>query len=170
MIFRFHTKVFFTIFAKLIKSTDSTFGRRTRRGHLTEAQLVHRTGICNLLIGREKNHHFLNSLVNGNDKLIVYKNLKRKRSWSIKVTPKADLHQKKVMLSIWWDWKGILYYKLLPPNKMINLDIYCEQLENFKKIIEKKNAQNWSTRGALSSITTMHDLILLWRRRKNWES
>jgi len=31
------------------------------------------------------------------------------------VTPKADLHQKKVMLSIWWDWKGILYYGLLLP-------------------------------------------------------
>ena len=45
MISRSHIKVFFTIFAKLMKSTDSTFGCRTRRGHLTEAQLTRRTGI-----------------------------------------------------------------------------------------------------------------------------
>ena len=35
---------------------------RTRPGHVTEAQLARQTGICNLLIRREKNHHFMNSL------------------------------------------------------------------------------------------------------------
>ena len=76
VISRYHIKVFWTIITKLIKSIDSTLGCRTRRGHLTEAQLVRRTGICNLLIGRKKNHHFLNSFVIWNDKLIVYNNLK----------------------------------------------------------------------------------------------
>ena len=38
----------------------STLGCRTRPGHLTEAQLARQT--CNLLIRREKNHHFMNSL------------------------------------------------------------------------------------------------------------
>ena len=28
------------------------------------------------------------------------------------VTLKADLHQKKIVLSIWWDWKGILYHAI----------------------------------------------------------
>ena len=50
---------------------------------------------------------------------------------------KADLHQKKVMISIWWDWKGILYYELFPPNKTINSYVYCEQLDKLKKEIEK---------------------------------
>jgi len=35
-------------------------------------------------------------------------------------TPKAGLHPKKVMLCVWWDWKGILYYELLPNNETIN--------------------------------------------------
>ena len=76
--------------------------------------------------------------------MIVYKNKKEKDRDPPKVTPKADLHQKKVMLSIWWDWKGILSYELLPPNKTINdndkddKDVYCEQIDKFKKEIEKK--------------------------------
>ena len=79
--------------------------------------------------------------------MIVYKNLKEKDRDPPKVTSKADLHQKKVMLSIWWDWKGILSYELLPPNKTIDdndnnndnndKDVYCEQLDKFKKKIEK---------------------------------
>jgi len=38
--------------------------------------------------------------------------------------PKAGLHPKKVMLYIWWDWKGIVYYELLPHNQTINSDKY----------------------------------------------
>ena len=34
--------------------------------------------------------------------------------------PHKRLHPKKVMLCIWWDWKGILYYELLPENQTIN--------------------------------------------------
>ena len=53
------------------------------------------------------------------------------------VTLKADLHQKKIVLSIWWDWKGILYHELLPRNKTMNSNVYCEQLKKLMKEIEK---------------------------------
>jgi len=101
---------------------------------LTEAQMAHRTDICDSLIERRQNRPFLESLVNGDEKWIVYINLKRKRSWGSpfdppNVSPKPDLHQKKVLLWIWWDWKEILYFKLLPAGKTINADVYCEQLE-----------------------------------------
>ena len=36
---------------------------------------------------------------------------------------KADIHQKKVMLSVWWDFKGIVYFKLLPRNQTINSNV-----------------------------------------------
>ena len=26
------------------------------------------------------------------------------------------IHQKKILLSLWWDYKGIVYFELLPPN------------------------------------------------------
>jgi [histone H3]-lysine36 N-dimethyltransferase SETMAR len=30
-------------------------------------------------------------------------------------TPKREIHVKKVMLCVWWDQKGIIYYELLEP-------------------------------------------------------
>ena len=33
------------------------------------------------------------------------------------------------MLCTWWDWKGVLYYELLPENQMINSNKYCSQLD-----------------------------------------
>ena len=47
-------------------------------------------------------------IITGDEKWVVYNNVKRKRSWSRKDEPaqsvsKANIHQKKVMLSVWWD-------------------------------------------------------------------
>jgi len=63
-----------------------------------------------------------------------HNNVERKRSWRKRnepplTTPKAGLHSKKVMLCVWWDWKGILYYELLSNNETINLEKYCSQLD-----------------------------------------
>jgi len=58
-------------------------------------------------------------------KCILYDNAECKRLWGKcneppATTPKASLHPKKVMLHIWWDWKGVLYYELLLENQTIN--------------------------------------------------
>ena len=41
------------------------------------------------------------------------------------------------MLCIWWDWKGVLCYELLPENQTINPNKYCsrQELVNRKRII-----------------------------------
>ena len=79
----------------------------------------------------------------GDKKWIVYDNVVQKRSWSkrdepAQSTPKADIHQKKVMLSFWWDFKGIVYFKLLPRNQGINSNVYCRQLMKLDKGIKEK--------------------------------
>ena len=38
--------------------------------------------------------------------------------------PKDDLHPKKVMLSVWWDFEDIIYYELLRPNTTIDSKLY----------------------------------------------
>ena len=82
----------------------------------------------------------------GNEKWIQYNNVERKRPWGKQnepppTTPKAGLHPKKVMLCIWWDWKGVLYYKLLPENKMINFNKYCSQLDQLKAALHEKRPE-----------------------------
>ena len=42
------------------------------------------------------------------------------------------------MLSVWWDFKGIIYYELLPYGQTINSDVYCSQLTNLNKVIHQK--------------------------------
>ena len=32
------------------------------------------------------------------------------------------------MLSVWWDFNGIVYFELLPSDQTINSNVYCRQL------------------------------------------
>ena len=78
----------------------------------------------------------------GSEKWILYNNVEQKRSWGKRnepppTTPKTGLHPKKVMC-IWWAWKGVLYYELLPENQMINSNKYCSQIDQLKAAPNKK--------------------------------
>ena len=42
------------------------------------------------------------------------------------------------MLCVWWDWKGVLYYELLPENETINSNKYCSQLDQLKEALDEK--------------------------------
>ena len=78
----------------------------------------------------------------GDEKWILYNNVERERLWGKwneppPTTPKAGRHPKKVMLCVWWDWKGVLYYELLLENKTINSNKYCSQLDQMKATLDK---------------------------------
>ena len=50
-----------------------------------------------------------------------------------------NLDPKKVLLSIWWDWKDIVYYELFSQDEIINSAKYCNQFDKLKDaIIEKR--------------------------------
>ena len=76
--------------------------------------LVDSISTCNSPLKHNKNVLFLKQIVTANEKWILYNNEKWKRSLGKQneppsTTPKASLHPKKVVLYIWWDWKGVLY-------------------------------------------------------------
>ena len=78
----------------------------------------------------------------------------RKRSWSKRDEPahstsKADIHQKKVVLSAWWDFKGIVYFELLPRNQTINSNVYCHQLIKLDKEIKEKRPELATCKGII---------------------
>ncbi|GFW76484.1 mariner Mos1 transposase [Trichonephila clavipes] len=107
---------------------------------LKETHLTQRINSCNLLKKHNENDPFLKR---GDEKWVVYNNIKQKRSWSrpgepTQTTSKADIHQKKVLLSVWWDYKGIVYFELLLPNRTINSDVYIEQLTKLNDAVEEK--------------------------------
>lgn len=110
---------------------------------LTEKNLKDRLNACETLLNRNNTDPFLKRLVTGDEKWILYDNFKRKRSWSKVGEPpstsvKASLHPKKVMLCVWWDFKGIILYELLSEKETINSDKYCSQISELKQAIEQK--------------------------------
>ena len=58
-----------------------------------------------------------------------------------KSTAKPNIHGAKVMLCIWWDQKGVLYYKLLKPDETINGERYRTQLIRLKTTIAEKRPE-----------------------------
>ena len=51
------------------------------------------------------------------------------------------------MLSVWWDWKGMVFFELLPRNQTINSDVYTEKNGDQKNINDY-----WERRSGYSKI------------------
>lgn len=121
---------------------------------LSERALMERINTCALLLEKENEAPFLKRMITGDEKLIVYNNVVRRRSWSAKrsepqTVAKAGLHPKKVMLCIWWDCKGVVYFELLKHNETINSVKYCQQLDNLKKAIAEKRPELANRKGVV---------------------
>ena len=113
---------------------------------LTERYLLRRIIDCDALIRQQRNDPFLKRIVTGDKKWVVYNNVEHKRSWSKKdesaqTTSKHDIHEKQVILSVWWDFKRILYFELLPDNTIINSEVYCSQLDKLSHALKEKRSE-----------------------------
>lgn len=90
-----------------------------------------------------KKNSFLHRIVTGDEKWVYYKNPKRKAAYVDPgepgpSQPKRDIHCQKVMLCIWWDQKGVVYYELLEPNQTVTADRYQRQLGNLARALAEK--------------------------------
>ncbi|XP_018350293.1 PREDICTED: histone-lysine N-methyltransferase SETMAR-like [Trachymyrmex septentrionalis] len=96
----------------------------------------HFLDVCDLFLKRQENDPFLKRIITGDEKWVVYNNVKRKRSWSKKHEPaqstsKADIHQK----------------KLLPDNTTINSEVYCHQLDKLNDSFKQKRPELINRKG-----------------------
>ena len=95
----------------------------------------------------------------------------RKRSWSKRDEPaqstsEAEIHQKKVMLSVWLDFKGIVYFEQLPRNQTVNSNVYCHQLMKLDKEIKKKRPELENRKGVIFHQDNTRPHISLVTRKK----
>ena len=112
------------------------------------------------------------------EKWKLYNNVEWKRWWGKwnelpSTTPKVDLHPKKVIWCIWWDWKGALYYKPLPENWMINSNKYCSQLDQLKAALNEKSPESVDRKSIICHQDNVRPHVSLMTRQKSlqlgWE-
>lgn len=110
---------------------------------LNENQLKARIDACKKHLDEHKKHSFLYRIVTGDEKWVYYENPKRKAAYVDPgqpgpSQPKRDIHCQKVMLCIWWDQKGVVYYELLNPNETVTGDRYRRQLDKLAHALNEK--------------------------------
>ncbi|GFU19770.1 histone-lysine N-methyltransferase SETMAR [Trichonephila clavipes] len=110
----------------------------------------------------------------GDSKLVPYDNIVRKRSWSkrgedAQTVAKPGLTAMKVLLCIWWDWKRIIQYELLPYDQTLNSDLYCQQLDRLKLAIDQKRPELANRRGVVFHQDNARPHTSVVTRQKIWE-
>lgn len=110
---------------------------------LTEANKITRVSICQSLLSRKRRFDWLESLVTTDEKWILFSNVTRKRSWvspnqPAVPTPRSSMMQTKIMISVWWDMRGIILLDVLPNNVTVNSAVYCKQIDKLVVALKDK--------------------------------
>ena len=101
---------------------------------------------CEQLLQRQNRKGFLHRIVTGDEKWIHYDHPKRRKLWgnpgnASTSTNKSNIHGKKLMLCIWWDQPGVVYYELLQPNETITAERYQQQSMHLSRALKLKRPQ-----------------------------
>ena len=110
---------------------------------LNEKQKNRRFEVSSALLLRNKNDPFLDRIVTCDEKWILYDNWRRSAQWldrgeAPKHFPKPELHQKKVMVTIWWSTAGLIHYNFLNPGETITAEKYCQQIDEMHQKLRQQ--------------------------------
>ena len=67
---------------------------------------------------RGHKQRFLYQIVTEDEKWCLYINMKQRKEWvapgdTPKPRVKPDLHPRKTMICVWWDWEGMVHWEML---------------------------------------------------------
>ena len=97
---------------------------------------------CEQLLQRQKRKGFLHCILTGDEKWIHYDNPKHRRSWgkpsyASTLAANPNTHGSKLLLCIWWNQLGVVYYEQLKSTKTIMGDRYRLQLMRLSRALKK---------------------------------
>jgi len=110
---------------------------------LSAKNMEDRKSTCATLLERQRQGNFLLNIITGDEKWIMFDNPDKKKSWLSpgeipEPQPMPEVHQKKVMLCVWWDMKGIIYYELLESHQTVTAERYRQQLQRVAEALQQK--------------------------------
>lgn len=134
--------------ASTVSKRLKALGMIQKQGHwvpyeLKPRDVERRFLMCELLLQRHKRKGFLHRIITGDEKWIYYDNPKRKKSWGMPghastSSAKPNIHGSKILLCIWWDQQGVIYYELLKPNEIITGARYRLQMMRLSRALKEK--------------------------------
>ena len=91
-----------------------------------------------------KNDPFLDRVVTCNEKWVLYDNRRCSAQWldadeTPRHFPKPELHQKKVMLTVWWSATGLIHYSFLNASETITAVKYCQQIDEIHQKLRQQH-------------------------------
>ncbi|XP_020141355.2 histone-lysine N-methyltransferase SETMAR-like [Microcebus murinus] len=109
---------------------------------LTENQKNRRFQVSSALIVRNNKEPFLDRIVTWEEKWILYDNGQQPAQWldqeaAPKHFSKPDLHQKKVMVTVWWSAAGLIHYSFLNPDEAITSEKYVQQIDEMHQKLQR---------------------------------
>lgn len=109
---------------------------------LNESQRNRRFEVSSALLLRNKNEPFLDRIVTCDEKWILYDNRRRSAQWldrdeAPKHISKPELHQKKVMVNVWWSAAGLIHHSFLKPGETMTTERYCQQLDEMHQKLQR---------------------------------
>jgi len=128
---------------------------------LTDHDRSVRVSICQSLLLRPHRKELLKWIITGDESWVLYENNTRHAFWIPSGTepptqPKLKLHQRKLLLSVFWDSQGMLSWQMLSSNQTINAVLYTEQLRKLAEAIRGKR------RNVSKSRCSMTTRALMW--------
>jgi histone-lysine N-methyltransferase SETMAR len=109
---------------------------------LTAEQAQRRVKFCCKLLQLPKDHRFIKGIVTCVEKLIYLNNLDLQKQWLYKELPvpvaKRERFEKKALFCIWCNYKGLIYYELVPDGRTINAEVHSQQLEKMYMVLLEK--------------------------------
>jgi histone-lysine N-methyltransferase SETMAR len=111
---------------------------------LTVEQTQRRVKFCRKLLHLPKDHHFIKRIITCDEKWIYLNNPDLQKRWLNKgqlpvlVTMRV-LRKKKVLLCVWWNYEGLIYYELVPDGCTISAEkMYMVFLEKYPVVVNQK--------------------------------
>uniref|UniRef100_A0A8R1EED8 HTH_48 domain-containing protein n=1 Tax=Caenorhabditis japonica TaxID=281687 RepID=A0A8R1EED8_CAEJA len=122
---------------------------------LSTCQMQARVTACQSVLLTPQRKEFLADLVTEDESWVLYNNDTHRAVWIPRgdeppVQPNANLHEKKCLLSCFWDAKGMLYYELLPQGRTVNATTYSNHLASLALALREKRPRR-------SAVHLLHD-------------
>lgn len=121
---------------------------------LSDKQKSLRVTICNANLLRHDRDPFWKRIVASDEKWVQYTNPDHGKQWLSAgqhpiATSKPGLFPKKVLLSVWWDCLGVIYWELLKYGETIDSEHYCKQLDSLHCAIKTIRPSLVSRKGVI---------------------